>query len=238
MLPNKITKNFKEISKSFVENFDNSASAIFTVLDMLKLSDKNLCFSTNYNAKYSQTVKFILILLMPFFRIRNVLNYCKSIFYSKINCGKDTLYRFKRDNSICIRLTKKSKWRTIITTDVDLDFERAMEIYAMRWSIEVFFKECKQHLLLNSCQSVDFDAQIAEITFSFVRFNILSTILRKQKYDTMGGLFEEINKDTLELTINERIILFIIKRLQIFSNFCNLLMFSNTNNKIINNLKL
>ena len=69
MLPNKITKKF-----------DNSASAIFTVLDMLKLSDKNLCFSTNYNAKYSQTVKFILILLMPFFRIRNVLNYCNSIF--------------------------------------------------------------------------------------------------------------------------------------------------------------
>ena len=44
MLPNKITKNFKEISKFFVENFDNSASAIFTVLDMLKLSDKSLCF--------------------------------------------------------------------------------------------------------------------------------------------------------------------------------------------------
>ncbi len=34
-------------------------------------------------------------------------------------------------------------------------------------------------------------------------------MLRKQKYDTMGGLFEEITKDTLELTINERIILFI-----------------------------
>ena len=56
---------------------------------------------------------------------------------------------------------------------------------------------------------MDFDVQIAEITFSFIRFNILSTILRKQKYDTMGGLFEEITKDTLELTINELIILFI-----------------------------
>ena len=43
MLPDKITKNFKEISKFFVENFDNSANAIFTVLDMLKLSDKGLC---------------------------------------------------------------------------------------------------------------------------------------------------------------------------------------------------
>ena len=53
MLLDKITKNFKEISKFFVENFDNSTNAIFTVLDMLKLSDKSLCFSTNYNAKYS-----------------------------------------------------------------------------------------------------------------------------------------------------------------------------------------
>ena len=78
MLPNKITKNFKEISKFFVENFDNSANAIFTVLDMLNLNDKTLCLSTNYNAKYSQSIKFILILLMPFFCIKNVANYCKS----------------------------------------------------------------------------------------------------------------------------------------------------------------
>lgn len=61
MLPNKITKKFKEISKFFVENFDNSANAIFTVLDILKLSNKSLCFSTNYNAKYSQTVKLLKI---------------------------------------------------------------------------------------------------------------------------------------------------------------------------------
>ena len=430
MLPDKITKNFREISKFFVENFDNSANAIFTVLDMLKLNDRNLCLSTNYNAKYSQAVKFVIILLMPFFCIKNVANYCKSEFYRKIKCAKDALYRLKKDNSInfrkinyliakklckyinsvsdnnsqlpkcliiddtdlektgccfellgrifshithsyilgykllsliyndgksilgldfslhgepgkngdygmsksqkrkqhskkdrkntervaeyksskiesvmkmlkrafkngfkaqyvladswfcsielirfviktlkihflgmakhgkakynykdklltindliakrkdtktskqynckyirrdvefkgtpvtlfCIRLTKKGKWRTILTTDRDLTFEQAMEIYAMRWSIEVFFKECKQHLCLNNCQSVDFDVQIAEITFSFIRFNILSSILRKQKYETMGGLFEEITKDTLELTINERIILFI-----------------------------
>ena len=462
MLPDKITKNFREISKFFVENFDNSASTIFTVLDTLKLNDKSLCLSTNYNAKYSQAVKFVLILLMPFFCIRNVANYCKSKLYSKIDCGKDTLYRFKKDNSVdfrkinfriakklrkrivegtdsnskhpeclilddtdlektgcrfellgkifshvthsyilgykllsliyndgksilgldfsvhgepgkngdygmtkaqkkkqyskkdrektervaeykkpkpesamemlkrafkhgfkakyvladswfcsielirfviktlkinflgmakhgntkysyngklltindliakrrdtrtsrqynckyirrdvvfkgtpvtlfCIRLTKKGKWRTIITTNRDLNFERAMEIYAMRWSIEVFFKECKQHLLLNNCQSVDFDVQIADITFSFIRFNILSTILRKQKYDTMGGLFEEITKDTLELTINERIILFIkdlvenIKE-QLYNSKNTLLVDLGVDNQLVRNL--
>ena len=103
MLPDKITKNFREISKFFVENFDNSANAIFTVLDMLKLNDRNLCLSTNYNAKYSQAVKFVIILLMPFFCIKNVANYCKSEFYRKIKCAKDALYRLKKDNSINFR---------------------------------------------------------------------------------------------------------------------------------------
>ena len=136
MLPDKITKKFKEISKFFVENFDNSANAIFTVLDMLKLNDKNLCLSTNYNAKYSQTVKFILILLMPFFRIRNVLNYCKSIFYRKIDCGKDTLYRFKRDNSINFRNLRKEKdLINKLRTDLDISktekTSKVKEIVAM-----------------------------------------------------------------------------------------------------------
>ena len=53
MLPDKITKNFKEISKSFVENFDNSANTIFTVLDMLKLNGK----STNKNYNYKKIKK-------------------------------------------------------------------------------------------------------------------------------------------------------------------------------------
>ncbi len=122
MLPNKITKNFKEISKFFVENFENSGNAIFTVLDMLNLNDKTLCLSTNYNAKYSQSIKFILILLMPFFCIKNVANYCKSKLYSKIDCGKDTLYRFKKDNSIDFRkinfcIAKKLRKRIEPETD-------------------------------------------------------------------------------------------------------------------------
>ena len=126
MLPNIITKNFKEISKFFVENFDNSANAIFSVLDMLNLNDKTLCLSTNYNAKYSQSIKFILILLMPFFCIKNVANYCKSKLYSKIDCGKDTLYRFKKDNSIDFRkinfcIAKKLRKR-IKTDTLPIDF--------------------------------------------------------------------------------------------------------------------
>ena len=107
---------------------------------------------------------------------------------------RDVVFKETPVTLFCIRLTKKGKWRTIITTDADLNFESAMEIYALRWSIEVFFKECKQHLLLNNCQSVDFDVQIAEITFSFIRFNILSTILRKQNSIIENQLVKKFNK--------------------------------------------
>lgn len=49
----------KEVSKFIVENFENSANAIFTILDVLKLNDINLYLSINYNAKHNQTVKLL-----------------------------------------------------------------------------------------------------------------------------------------------------------------------------------
>jgi hypothetical protein len=36
-------------------------------------------------------------------------------------------------------------------------------------ALHKFFKECKQYLLLGKCQSLDFDAQIADTTLSMVR---------------------------------------------------------------------
>ena len=59
MLPDKITKKFKEISKFFVENFDNSANAIFTVLDMLKLNF--LGMAKHGNTKYCYKGKILTI---------------------------------------------------------------------------------------------------------------------------------------------------------------------------------
>jgi len=38
------------------------------------------------------------------------------------------------------------KWQLVATTDTDLNFNEAMKIYSIRWTIEVSFKEMKQHL--------------------------------------------------------------------------------------------
>jgi IS4 transposase len=40
----------------------------------------------------------------------------------------------------------KHDWCVFLTTDTHLDAQKMLQIYSMRWAIEVYFKESKQHL--------------------------------------------------------------------------------------------
>ena len=75
----------------------------------------------------------------------------------------------------------------------------------MRWSIEVVFKECNGLLGMGKCQAKDFAEQIAHTTIAALQYNILSVVKRFASYETIGGLFREATKSSLELTIAERI---------------------------------
>ncbi|GAB1415422.1 hypothetical protein MASR2M117_08280 [Paludibacter sp.] len=88
-------------------------------------------------------------------------------------------------------------------------FEQAYKIYSTRWSVEVFFKESKQHLGLGKCQAQDFDAQIAATTLCMLQYNLLSVVKRFNDYKTLGELFRAAQKDSLEITISEQIWLII-----------------------------
>jgi len=70
-------------------------------------------------------------------------------------------------------MCKKQKWHCLLTTNLTLDFEQAFEIYATRWTIEVFFKECKQFLRLGKCEERSFEAQIAATTLCLLQYNML-----------------------------------------------------------------
>jgi len=109
------------------------------------------------------------------------------------------------------KASKKGNWNGIISTNTELPFEQAYRIYSTRWSVEVFFKESKQHLGLGSCQAQDFDAQIASATICMVQYNILAAIKRFHDYETLGELFRASQKETLKLTISEQIWLIIIE---------------------------
>lgn len=104
-------------------------------------------------------------------------------------------------------------FEVIVTTDTRLIFTKAFETYQIRWAIEVINKECKQYLGLGSQQSTNMNAQIADATIVFMGYNMLTLAKRFSDYETLGGLFHEIQKETLELTFFERSLPFIVELL-------------------------
>ena len=80
-----------------------------------------------------------------------------------------------------------------------------MEIYCVRWTIEVFFKETKQQLKLGTCQSQDFDAQIAHVSTCYILYTLLSYFRRMNAYESLGGLFELIKNELIEKNLAEQL---------------------------------
>jgi len=79
------------------------------------------------------------------------------------------------------------------------------------------FKEAKNYLKLGKSQSLDFDAQIADTTISMLQYNILSLAKRFLDYESMGEMFRQAGKETLELTIIEKIWGYLIELLSIIT---------------------
>lgn len=103
------------------------------------------------------------------------------------------------------RFPYQKDWRLYLSTDTDLSFLEMMEVYSIRWTIEVFFRETKQQLQLGKCQSRDFDAQIAHVTTTYILYAFLSYFRRVNDYESLGGLFEEIKNDMTEKNLAQRL---------------------------------
>lgn len=100
---------------------------------------------------------------------------------------------------------RRKHWELLVTTDLNLSFKKALETYSIRWTIEVFFKECKQHLGLGKCQSNDFDAQIADTTITLMRYILLNLMKRFSSYETLGEAFSNTQIFMLELNLSQKI---------------------------------
>ena len=160
--------------------------------------------------------------------------------------GTTLLYKGSKIRVFFCKTSKRGKWHLLVSTDISLSIERAYEIYSIRWSIEVFFKESKQYFGLGKCQAQDFDAQIADITINMIQYNLLSTAKRFVSYETLGQLFRELQDNIRELTISEKIWGLILEVLQIVVDFfnsdfneliTNILKSDTKNNKLINLLQ-
>ena len=98
-----------------------------------------------------------------------------------------------------------NNWKLIVTTNMSLSFQRAMEIYQIRWTIEVFFKDAKQSLNLGKSQSNYFNAQVADTTICLMQYILLALHKRFESYETIGGVFRNSKQAMLELTLYDRI---------------------------------
>jgi len=120
-------------------------------------------------------------------------------------------YKGEKVRLFFIRYNNAKKWTILLTTDLSLSFIDAIELYQIRWTIEVLFKECKQYLRLGGSQNTDFDGQVADVTITLATHTILSLQKRFSSYETMGELFRETQQHLLELTLWERLVKVFLK---------------------------
>lgn len=67
----------------------------------------------------------------------------------------------------------KHDWALFLCTDSELSPQKILEIYALRWGIEVYFKECKQNLGLLKEQTKTFTSHLASISLAAIRYLML-----------------------------------------------------------------
>lgn len=67
----------------------------------------------------------------------------------------------------------KKDWAVFLSTDAALSSKRTLDVYTLRWSIEVYFKEAKQHLGFLQEQTRSFASHVASIHLTAIRYLIL-----------------------------------------------------------------
>ena len=153
--------------------------------------------------------------------LAQLIKICKKVKWIKqlkLYCGEvEVEYKSRPIKLYFCKTSKRGKWHLLASTNTKLGIIEAYQIYSIRWSIEVFFKESKQYFGLGKSHSQDFDAQIADISIAMIEYNVFSLAKRFEAYKTIGGIFEHSKNQALELTISLRIWGFILDLLRIIA---------------------
>lgn len=99
----------------------------------------------------------------------------------------------------------KKSWALFLTTDTALSMSKMLEIYALRWGIEVYFKEAKQHLGFLTEQTVTFASHTASIHLCAIRYLILLHGTLKQQDVHIGAIRSEIQDQMNALSFGAKL---------------------------------
>jgi len=90
------------------------------------------------------------------------------------------------------RTASRKDWALFLSTDAQLSSARMLQVYALRWSIEVYFKEAKQHLGFLQEQTRSFVSHTASIHLCAIRYLMLVDAKLTSAVGSVGQLRSQI----------------------------------------------
>ncbi len=99
----------------------------------------------------------------------------------------------------------KHDWAVFLTTDISLEATQILEIYALRWAIEVYFKEAKQHLGFLKEQSNHYAAYIASIHLTAIRFCMLMSAKQSNGESGLAGMRSLMSNNLIDINFAARL---------------------------------
>jgi len=99
----------------------------------------------------------------------------------------------------------KKDWALFLTTDIQLSMSKILETYALRWGIEVYFKEAKQHLGFLKDQTLTFASHTASIHLCAIRYLMLVDNKLTGKSTHIGGVRSQMQDQLDSLSFAGRL---------------------------------
>ena len=94
----------------------------------------------------------------------------------------------------------KQDWAVFLSTDPSLEPQRILELYALRWAIEVYFKEAKQHLGFLKEQSNHYAAYVASIHLTAIRFCLLVIAKTSQQASGVADIRKQLSANAHQIS--------------------------------------
>lgn len=207
-LKRKIVANYVLADSWFIsEPFLSGVKSLSNKIDIIGLMKTNRIIEIK-GQKYKASV-------IPEVKQKEI-RYCKA--FKSHYISFEFTYKNMKMRGFWIKMKGQNSWKLLISTDRKLSFVTTMKYYQIRWSIEVFFKDCKQNLAINSCQSTDLDSYFAHFSIVMMNYMVLSLRKRFEDYESLGELFRHTKELILEKNRVEKIWEIIVELyVQIFS---------------------